>query len=131
VKRDPEIIRNILLEFLESDLNCFQDKLATGNSILVKGVETNVGRQNQIRAEHIRWMIDDGLLQPLENAPVYVRVTAKGCDFAESIQDEGIWARTKNVVAETGGSVSIEIIKALAIGLMKKKVSKHTGIELL
>ena len=47
----------------------------------------------------------------------------------EAMRDEGIWKRTKDVVAETGGNAALEIVKAIAVGLLKQKIAKHTGLE--
>ena len=33
-------------------------------------------------------------------------------------------------VAETGGTATLELIKAIGLGYVKKKLSEHTGIEL-
>ena len=58
------------------------------------------------------------------------RLTAQGHDYLDAIRDEGIWQTTKNAVAETGGNATLEIVKTLAVGLLKKKISQHTGIDL-
>jgi len=57
-------------------------------------------------------------------------ITSAGHDYLETIRDEGIWKKTKDVVSETGGSATLEIIMSLATGFLKKKIEKHTGIEL-
>jgi len=59
-----------------------------------------------------------------------LRITVSGHDYIDAIRNEGIWAETKNAVAETGGSATVEIVKSLAVGFLKKKISTHTGIEL-
>jgi len=58
------------------------------------------------------------------------RLTAQGHDYLDAIRDEGIWEKTKVVVSETGGNATLEIMKALAIGFLKKKISQHTDIDL-
>lgn len=62
--------------------------------------------------------------------PDLLRVTFHGHDYIGAIKDEGIWESTKTAVAETGGSAGLEIVKALALGFVKQKLSKHTGIDL-
>jgi len=57
-------------------------------------------------------------------------MTSQGHDYLDAIRNDGIWQRTKEAVAETGGSAALEIIKAVALGLVKQKLEKHTGIEL-
>ncbi len=96
MKRDPDYIRQILTEFERSELNCFKEHLATCDGPLFKGIETENGRANQVRAEHIRWMIDEGLLARVGEKSPYVRVTAAGCDFLNTFSDEGLWEKTKD-----------------------------------
>ena len=57
-----------------------------------------------------------------------LRVTNSGHDYLNAIRDEGIWNKTKQAVAETGGSATLEIIKSLATCFLKKKIEQHTGI---
>jgi hypothetical protein len=59
-----------------------------------------------------------------------LRITFSGHDYIDAIRNEGIWAETKNAVVETGGSATVEIVKSLAVGFLKKKISTHTGIKL-
>ena len=58
MKRNPEVAREILKEFSESEFNHFEAKLARVDGPLEKGTETDSGKANQIRAEHIRWLLD-------------------------------------------------------------------------
>ena len=48
----------------------------------------------------------------------------------DAVRDEGIWEQTKSAVAAVGGNVTIEVIKSLAIGFVKKTVEKQTGLTL-
>lgn len=129
MKREPEIVRAILLEMEQAEVNHFKEKLAF-SGILEKGIDTENGKENQIRAEHIRWMIDGGLLDHVPGASGYFRVTAKGCDFLDAIRDGGIWEKTKAAVAETGGNAALEIIKAIAIGYVRKQLKDCADIEI-
>lgn len=74
--------------------------------------------------------MDDLGLVSLDTRHHWYRMTASGHDYLDAIRDEGIWKRTTAAVTETGGSASVEILKALATGFLKKKISRHTGIEL-
>lgn len=58
------------------------------------------------------------------------RITNSGHDYLDAIRDDGIWTKTKQAVADTGGSATLEIVKSLAIGYLKKKIENHTGIAL-
>lgn len=58
-----------------------------------------------------------------------VRLTWEGHDFLDTIRDDEVWAATKDGVKKAGG-FSLELMKALAKGLLRKKIEHHTGIEL-
>ena len=57
-------------------------------------------------------------------------ITFDGHDYLDAIRDDGIWQKTKTAVLETGGNATVEILKALALGFLKQKIEKHTGISL-
>jgi hypothetical protein len=59
-----------------------------------------------------------------------VSVTNSGHDYVDAVRNEGIWNQTKAAVAKAGGSATIEVIKAISVGLLKKQIEKHTGIAL-
>ena len=56
-------------------------------------------------------------------------VTFAGHEYLASVKDEGIWDRTKQAVAETGGSATLEITKTLAIAFLKKKLEDLTNLQ--
>ena len=58
-----------------------------------------------------------------------VRLTWDGCDFLDSVRDDEIWRQTKDGVTKAGG-FSLDLMKALAKGLIKKQIETHTGVEL-
>lgn len=60
----------------------------------------------------------------------YFTVTWQGHDYLDAIRDDSIWKKTKKAVIETGGNATLEITKALALGFLKQKIEKHTGITL-
>jgi hypothetical protein len=75
-------------------------------------------------------MKDAGLIEGRDAGMGLFRVTNHGHDYLDSIRDNGIWTKTKTAVAETGGSATLEICKAISLGFVKQKLEKHTGIEL-
>jgi hypothetical protein len=87
----------------------------------------------------IQLMSDAGLVQIRRKYDLYnegyvlgleFRLTNSGHDYLDAVRSDNIWQQTQTAVAETGGSAVLEIVKALAIGFAKKKVSQHTGIDL-
>lgn len=49
-------------------------------------------------------------------------VTWKGQDLLDSIEDEGIWQKTKDRLTKVGGTASIDVVKSIAVELAKKAV---------
>ena len=121
-KRNLEIIRELLLkaEAMPIDAN---DEFNTGIVDLIDQVTADEGY-------HLILMQDAGLIEGREVNIGLFRITNSGHDYLDAIRDSGIWSKTKQVVAETGGSASLDIVKSLAIGFLKTKIEKHTGIAL-
>jgi len=83
---------------------------------------------------HVKLLLGAGLLERVGAVPsnerFKVHLSWDGHDFLDAVRDDGIWNKTQEQVAETGGSAEREVVKALAIGFMKQKISHHTGFEL-
>lgn len=56
------------------------------------------------------------------------RLTMAGHEYLDTIRDEEVWRRTKEG-ARAMGSFSLDALGALAKGLVREKIRKHTGIE--
>ena len=76
---------------------------------------------------HLKLACDAGLM--LQQGIGMYRLTSLGHDYLDAVRDEGIWQSTKAAVAETGGNATLEIIKTVAVGFLKKKISDHTGLD--
>lgn len=75
---------------------------------------------------------DDDVIVKSRNFYVSVEpigLTWKGHEFLDNIRDPAIWRETKDGAKKLGG-FSIELLGALAKGLVKKKIEDHTGIKL-
>ncbi|MDE0508892.1 MAG: DUF2513 domain-containing protein [Gammaproteobacteria bacterium] len=115
MKRDDDFLRELLIQMEESNDRIFI-------------VPNTLDGANSKEIHHILILCDYGYAEQL-NDHAY-RLTAHGHDFIDSIRDDSVWEKTKAAVAETGGNATIEMIKTLATGFLKKKVSEHTGIEI-
>ncbi|MCT2540566.1 DUF2513 domain-containing protein [Sedimentimonas flavescens] len=131
MNRDLERIRSILLECEASseerfepssarfsDFDRYQIKLMAQAGLLMFPTVKVRPDAGHLERGLARW-----LEQPFS-------ITWAGHDYLDAVRDQGVWDKTKSAVAETGGSASLEIVKALALGFLKKKISQHTGIEL-
>ena len=115
MKRDDDFLRELLFRMEESDIPFYF-------------APNTLDGSNSKEIHHIRILCDYGYAEPL-NEHAY-RLTAYGHDFIESIRDNSVWEKTKAAVAETGGNATIEMNKTLPTGILKNKVSEHTGIEI-
>jgi hypothetical protein len=56
-------------------------------------------------------------------------ITDSGHDFLDSVRDPEIWAKTKKGAAAAGG-FTIDLLKDLALGFVKKQIEERTGVKL-
>jgi len=117
MQRDDEYIRKILFQ-MEEDEKPFQ--------LVVLRLAPSA--EEAKHWYHIQLLLDYGYAERIGRDSV--RLTAQGHDYLNSIRDETIWRRTRAAVADTGGSATLEILKQLAQGFLKKKIAEHTGLEL-
>ena len=125
MKRDMDLVRSILLD-LES--------LPTPS----QGYYFLEGADEDAFDHSMKVMLDQGLIEaqkwgthdrPRGRWHAMVRLTWAGHDFLDTIRDDEVWQKTKAGVKAAGG-FSFDLMKALAKGLIKKKIEAHTGIEL-
>jgi Hypothetical protein (DUF2513) len=72
--------------------------------------------------------IDEGGNHPM--AGIGFRcLTWEGHDFLDSVRDPEIWAKTKKGAEEAKG-FTVDLLKDLAKGLVKKQIEEFTGVKL-
>lgn len=116
MKRDNDLLRALLLEIEASEDWHFPDPGAIGD-------DDEFGR----RSYHCELLGDAGYLC---SVGVTWRLTNSGHDFLEAMRDEGIWKKTKDAVAQTGGNATLGIIKQIATAFLKKQINERTGLDL-
>src|SRR3984893_16550321 len=72
--------------------------------------------------------VDEGGSSPLIGIGFHC-LTPAGHDFLDSVRDPKTWAKTKKAAAGAGG-FTIDLLKDLAKGLVKKQIEEKTGIKL-
>jgi hypothetical protein len=98
------------------------------------GVDYGFG--DQTKNAHFNLMLEANLVNKIFSKPdggvveFGYSLTWAGHDYLDSVRDQTIWNKTVEAVAETGGSAALEVVKAVAMGFAKKKISQHTGIEI-
>ena len=117
MQRDDEYIRDFLFEIEKQD-----DFLV----LIPEFLDASPAERKKLY--HAQLLCDSGYM--IQISDTGYRLTAQGHDFISSIRDEGIWNKTKAAVAETGGNATLEVVKNLAYGFLKKKISDHTSVEL-
>ena len=94
------------------------------------------GAMTREEAEHWRYQLklldDTGLVEFRRSSGGVWFVNCmswQGHDFLESVRDPEIWKTTKDVAKKAGGS-TFDTLIAIAKGLIKTKIEKHTGINI-
>ena len=125
MKRDMDYVRDILLKIESLDAPRLKDLMNSTSD-----------EEYEKLSEHLSLLIDQaGFLTGIK-AHTYggknwlnIRLTWTGHEYLDNIRDPEIWQKTKEGAQKVGG-FSLDIMSALAKGLIKKQIEKHTGIEL-
>ena len=72
--------------------------------------------------------IDDGGFKPMRGMG-FRGLTWAGHDFLDAVRDPEIWARTKKSAEHVKG-FTIDLLRDLAKGLLKKQLEEYTGVKL-
>jgi len=126
MKRDMDLIRDVLLK-LEG-----MDKPAAKN--LTNDEDTDEDYQKLL--EHLQLLIDEagfvsGISAHSAGGKYWLdlRLTWEGHEYLDTIRDAEIWSLTKDKAQKVGG-FSVEVLGAIAKGLIKKKIEDHSGVEI-
>lgn len=125
MNRDMDLVRLILLEVAEKGVIPYQMM----EPLAVEGYPADLVNY------HI-WMLEGaGLIEAVDltsHGHFECRprcLTWHGHEFLDSIRDPEVWHQTKAGAAAVGG-FSLDLLSALARGLIRRKIEEHTGITL-
>ncbi|MGL4490415.1 MAG: DUF2513 domain-containing protein [Rhizobiaceae bacterium] len=124
MKRDMDLVRNILLEIESKD---------DGSNRWIDVDLPNVDQK--ILHEHLFLMWKSGLIEGNDGSTMSSRefmprrLSWTGHDFLDSIRDPEIWQKTKDG-AKAAGGFTAELLGELAKGLIKTQIKKLTGVEI-
>jgi Hypothetical protein (DUF2513) len=130
MKRDMDLIRELLLKLEALEVSPGEIE----EDIPLEMVEVS-GFTNEQLAHHLRMLANGGFIEPNPEMPVstwifkFRRITWKGHDFLDSVREQKIWEKTKKG-AEAAGGFTVELLKDLAKGFVKKQIEEHTGVKL-
>jgi hypothetical protein len=127
MKRDMDLVRDLLLS-IESNLQF------DGMTWVMPDEPSDLGMTDYSFEEvayHLVMLIEANLIvgKKTMQMPMISKLTWQGHDFLDSIRDPIIWRETKEGAKKAGG-FSLELLGALAKGLIKKKIEEHTGLQL-
>ena len=117
LKRDLDLIREILLLIEESN-----------RALAVSDIRIPEYTTEEI-VFHVELLSDAGYVEL--SRPKYLsrvcyvvqRLTMKGCDYLDSIRDERVWKDTRATVLRTVGSAPLDIIKDIAVALIRDRLN--------
>jgi hypothetical protein len=125
MKRDMDLIREQLLGV---------ERLDAGTD---EGASLDAGEwPPAVFQGHLRLLKEGALIDAHEvpddeedfNHYLPVRLTWAGHDFLDAIRDPEVWAKTKQG-AEAVRSWSLETLKEIGKGLIKKQIEEYTGVK--
>lgn len=133
MKRDMDLIRDILME-IEGGQRVFETTSSDEAAALGIPLETS---RSQKEADRLRGHLDllgqSGFIEIEERtgAASYLikGLTWQGHDFLDSVRDPKIWEKTKKG-AEAAGGFTVDLLKDLAKGFVKKQIEELTGVKL-
>ena len=125
MKRDMDLIRTILLKLdADPEVDGAHSRAAINLGIAdYKSEEVNY---------HAAMLIEAGYLAgntKRMDVVLVSKLTWQGHDFLDSIRDPKIWVRTK-AGAEGAGGFTVDLLKDLAKGLVRKQIEEYTGVKL-
>lgn len=129
MQRDMSLIRQLLLklESLPENGRGVTSINATSSELQIDGydlIQINYHLQLIIEADLIK--INGSMLS---GNYLFSRLSWAGHDFLDSIRDEDTWNKTKDGAIAAGG-FTLDLLKDLAKGFIRKKIEEQTGISL-
>lgn len=130
MKRDMDLIRELLLK-LES-LN-----IRPGAIVLIGGHDEELAIEGRAADEidyHLALIKEAHLIEcpgsgSMDGRISFRRLTWSGHDFLDSVRDPKIWEKTKSS-AEAAGGFTIDLLKDIAKGFVRKQIEEYTGVKL-
>lgn len=132
MKRDMDLIREILLEIETGTIQFCTLTKHEANILQVNDSELCESDAKASKLAYHLELLENASLIECNNTSEFWRIrniTWNGHDFLDSIRDPEIWQRTKEGALSAGG-FTIDLLKDLAKGYLKKRISEKTGIPL-
>lgn len=129
MRRDMDLIRELMLKLEAMDCG--------PNSVyLFKPGDEDLavdGFTDEEVSYHLALITEAGLIEHrgsrVMNGFMFSRLSWAGHDFVDSVRSPEVWAKTKKGV-EAAGGFTVDLLKDLAKGFIKKQVEEYTGVKL-
>lgn len=113
MKRDMDLVRDILLALADSDEELWSTSLVSDKY------------SRGIVGYHFLILDEAGLIvanvHGADNDPYYIavasRLTWEGNDFLDAVRDESIWKKVRSTIGKISGGASFEVFKTVASSL--------------
>ena len=129
MKRDMDLIRELMLRLEACQLGLGGVAIITSGDPLV----AVPGKSEEEIYYHLNLIQQAGLIDAPGSQPMLgvtlAGLTWRGHDFVDSVRDPAIWRLTEEGARRAGG-FSVDLLLALAKGLIKTKIEQHTGVKL-
>ena len=126
MKRDMDLIRELLLK-IENGQTSFILTSDTAAALSLSPAEGGMTEEHLILLKQAGFI--EIMSRSLSGHYAIKRLTWEGHDFLDSIRDPKIWEKTKKGVEGAGG-FTVDLLKDLAKGFMKKQIEEYTGVKL-
>ncbi len=132
MKRNLDLVRDLLLK-IEAGQRVFETLSSEDAAVLHVAVAQPMSQADaDALSDHLD-LLENGQLIDIEFRSAGGSVSFKGLtwaghDFLDSVRDPEIWARTKRGAEESQG-FTIDLLKDLAKGFIKKQIKDRTGMD--
>ncbi|PHB24766.1 hypothetical protein COE80_17200 [Bacillus pseudomycoides] len=112
MKRDMELVRKLLLLIEEQVDNRKELKIPPEIDREVAAYHLKILDQAGFTESNIQYGDDSPMW-------IYSSLTWDGHEFLDAIKNDTVWSKVKKTIAEKGGNIPFEVVKALAITVSK------------
>ena len=128
MRREMDLIRGLLLKLEGLDLRpgAIMHFMPDDEEIQIPGYSP------EDIEYHAKLLTEAGLIEPGRGAMegfIFRSLTWSGHDFVDSVRSPEVWAKTKKG-AEAAGGFTVDLLKDLAKGFIKKQIEEYTGVKL-
>lgn len=128
MKRDMALLRLLLLKLEEIDRDGQKIYSLSSEELKFDGYTwAQVAYHYNLAVE--AGLVNKGGAGSFGSDVMFRKLTWSGHDFVDAVRDEEIWRKTREGALAAGG-FSIELVKDLAKGLIRKNIEKITGVQL-